>query len=42
MIKLHTDRSKSLRKVLIHVGELATGIEKTGAFDHIVPFGNLL
>ncbi len=39
---LDSDGSKSLRKVLIYVGELATGVEKSGAFDYLIPFGDLL
>ena len=39
---LDIDRSKSLRKVLIYVGELATGIEKSGAFDYLISFEELL
>jgi len=35
---LTVDRGKSLRRVLIHMGELAPAIQASGAFDQIVPF----
>ena len=40
--KLRIDRSKSLRRVLIHVGELASAVEESMALDHIVSFDRLL
>ncbi len=39
---LESDSGKSLRKVLIYAGELAPGIEKSGAFDRLIPFGDFL
>jgi len=40
--RLKVDRTKSLRRVLIYLGELAPGIEDSGAFDHLIPFERFL
>ena len=40
--RLKVDRTKSLRRVLIYLGELAPGIEASGAFDQLIPFERFL
>jgi len=40
--RLKVDRTKSLRRVLIYLGELAPGLEASGAFDHLIPFEKFL
>jgi uncharacterized protein len=40
--RLKIDRGKSLRRVLIYMGELAPGLEASGAFDLLIPFEQFL
>jgi hypothetical protein len=40
--RLKLDRTRSLRRVLIYLGELAPGIEASGAFDQLIPFDQFL
>ena len=40
--RLNIDSCKSVRKALIYVGEMASDVEKRGAFDHIISFEQLL
>lgn len=40
--KLKIRAEKSLRRVLIYMGNLAAGIEESGAFDRLIPFENFL
>lgn len=40
--RLKVDRTKSLRRVLIYLGDLAPGIEASGAFDQLIPFERFL
>jgi uncharacterized protein len=40
--KLKVDPGRSLRRVLIYMGELGAGVEASDAFDRIVPFERFL
>lgn len=40
--RLNIGKGKSLRRVLIYMGELAAGIEESGAFDELVAFERFL
>jgi AAA+ ATPase superfamily predicted ATPase len=40
--RLKVDRSKSLRRVLIYLGDLAHNIEASGAFDQLIAFEQFL
>ena len=40
--RLKIDRHKSLRRVLIYLGELNPGVQDSGAFDHLIPFEQFL
>lgn len=40
--RLKIDRAKSVRRVLIYMGELAEGIEESGAFDELLAFERFL
>jgi hypothetical protein len=40
--RLKADRSKSLRRVFIYLGDLAHNIEASGAFDQLIAFEQFL
>src|SRR5262249_2834152 len=40
--RLNVDRTKSLRRVLIYLGDLASGVGESGAFDQLIPFQDFL
>jgi hypothetical protein len=40
--KLKIGKGKSLRRVLIYMGELPAALEESGAFDELVPFERFL